>query len=148
MSVHDEFIKSMSKLPHGLKLPPPSMLELKLEYLEVKPREKMVAKLPFQERFTNPIGTFQGGLLAAGIDDVFGPLSYVSYAGPTMTLSLNVTYLKAFRPEMGHCLIEAQVLKITNNFIFMRADVKSPVGELLAHAESHVSKVKNEQPKI
>lgn len=147
MSVHEQFLKSMTNLPAGLNLPPSSMLELKLEYLEVKPGEKMVAKLPFQDRFTNPIGTYQGGFLAAGIDDVFGPLSYVSYGGPTMTLSLNITYLKAFRPDMGHCLIEAQVLKMTNNFIFMRADVKSPTGELLAHAESHVSKVKNE-PKL
>lgn len=141
MSVHDDFMKSFSALPKGLTLPPHSMLELKLEYLEVSPGQKLVAKLPFQERFTNPLGLFQGGFLAAGIDDVFGPLSFITAMGPTTTISMNVTYLKPFTKEMGHCLIEGSVLKMTKNFIFMRAKVKSPLGDLLAHAETHVNKV-------
>lgn len=55
-----------------------------------------------------------------------------------MTLSLNVTFLSAFKEDMGYCTISAYVLKQTKNFIFMRAEVKSPNDELIAHAESHV----------
>lgn len=143
MSVHEDWLKQLALFPGSLKLPPPSLAELKLEYLEIIPSKKMVAKLPFQERFTNPVGLYQGGFLAAAIDEVFGPLSYITHGAPCLTLSLNLTYLKGFSSKMGHCLIEAQVLKETNNFIFMRAEVKSPEGDLLLHAETHVNRIKS-----
>lgn len=139
MSVHSKFLESLKSFPVGnLQLPPNSMIELQLEYIDVEPGVKMTAKLPFQKRFTNPVGVYQGGFLSAGIDDVFGPLSFATAQGPTMTISMNTTYLGTFKEEYGHVMIYAEVLKKTKNFIFMRADVKSPSGELIAHAETHV----------
>lgn len=139
MSVHEEWLKKIKTFPQdNITLPPPTLSELKLEYLEIVPGSKMKAKVPFQKRFTNPVGVFQGGMLSASIDEVFGPLSYMTAGGPTMTLSMNVTYLGSFKEEMGFCTVEAVVLKKTKNFIFMRADVNSPNGDLIAHAETHV----------
>lgn len=139
MSVHQKWLEQLKTFPGNLQLPPPTLAELQLEYLEIVPGEKMSAKVPFQKRFTNPVGLYQGGFLSAALDEVFGPLSYVSSGSACMTLSLNVTYLGAFKDD--HCIIEAFVLKKTKNFIFMRADVKSPNGDLIAHAESHVKVV-------
>lgn len=138
MTAHEQFLQLLKNFPDSLTLPPPTLSELGLEYLELEPGKKMVAKVPFQKRFTNPVGLYQGGMLAACIDEVFGPLSYMTAEKACMTLSMNMTYLGAFKEEMGFCLIEAVVLKKTKNFIFMRADVKSPGGDLLAHAETHV----------
>lgn len=138
MNVHERWLSELKNFPGSLTLPPPTLSELMLEYTEIVPGEKIVAKVPFQRRFTNPVGIYQGGMLAACVDEVFGPLSYVTAKGPCMTLSMNVTFLGAFKEEMGHCFIEGIVLKKTNNFIFMRADVRSPTGELLAHAETHM----------
>lgn len=152
MSVHDEWLKSLEgykaqikKSGMDLALPPPSMLELGLHYLEIKPGVSMKAQLPFQDRFTNPIGTYQGGILAAGLDDIFGPLSYVTAGKPCMSLSLNMTFLKAFTKDMQYCVLEGFVLKQTKNLIFMRAEATSPKGDLLAHSESHVSILREEQ---
>ena len=153
MSVHQEWQEKMKSWKHELltqtgvdfQLPPPSQIELALEYLEVAPGSKIRAKLPFQERFTNPIHTYQGGFLAAGIDDIFGPLSYITAGRPCTTLSLNLTFLKAFTKKMGSVEIEGVVLQKTKSFIFMRAEVKSPDGELLAHAESHVAILRDDQ---
>lgn len=151
MSFHDEWMKSLSQMKNQLnaqgveiQLPPPSMLELGIEYLDVKPGKSMKGKIPFQQRFTNPIRTFQGGFLSAALDDIFGPLSYVSAGGPCTTLSLNTTFLKPFTDKMGHCFIEAEVLQKTKSFIFMRATVTSPDGVMLAHAESHVAILNND----
>jgi uncharacterized protein (TIGR00369 family) len=138
MTVHEEWLKNLEGFPGGLVLPPPTLKELGLEYLEVEPGVKMWAKVPFQKRFTNPVGLYQGGMLSACIDEVFGPLSYVTAMSPCMTISMNVTFLGSFKENMGHCLIKAGILKRTKNFIFMRADVESPNGELIAHAETHV----------
>jgi acyl-coenzyme A thioesterase PaaI-like protein len=140
-TTHEHWLDQLKNFPSDLELPPPSLKELELEYLEIIPGSKMVAKVLFQKRFTNPMGLYQGGILSGCIDEVFGPLSFLTANGPTMTLALNTTYLGAFKESMGHCLIEAMVLKKTKNFIFMKAEVKSPQGELLATSESHVKVV-------
>ncbi len=142
MSVHEEWLKSLKTFSQDLTLPPPSLKELGLEYLEIRPGEFMVAKLPFQEKFTNPVGIYQGGFLTAAVDEVMGPLSYLTAQSPCMTLSLNMTFLRPFTKEMSFCLIKASILSDSNNFIFLRAEITSPNGKLIAHAESHVTKVK------
>lgn len=138
MTIHNEFLKRLESFPGALTLPPPTLKELGLEYLVVESGVRMHAKVPFQKRFTNPVGFYQGGMLAACIDEVFGPLSYMTAGSACMTLSMNMTYLGAFKEEMQYCMIEATVLKKTKNFIFMRAEVLSPTGELMCHAETHV----------
>lgn len=152
MSFHDQWIASLTETKKQLnaqgidiQLPPASMLELQIEYLEAIPNKKIRGKVPFQKRFTNPIKTYQGGILSAAIDDHFGPLSYITAERPCTTLSLNVTFLKPFTEKMGHCFIEAEVLQKTKSFIFMRATVTSPEGDLLAHGESHVAILRDDQ---
>jgi acyl-coenzyme A thioesterase PaaI-like protein len=152
MSVHESWLVSLEKTKAQLnaqgidiQLPPPSQQELQIEYLEVIPGKKIKGKIPFQTRFTNPIKTYQGGILTAAIDDHFGPLSYITAERPCTTLSLNTTFLKPFTEKMGFCIIEAEVLQKTKAFIFMRAVVMSPEGDLLAHAESHVAILRDDQ---
>jgi acyl-coenzyme A thioesterase PaaI-like protein len=118
---------------------------LQIEYLEILPGKKMVGKIPFQKRFTNPIYTYQGGMLAAAMDDLFGPLSYITAERPCTTLSLNTTFLRAFTEKMGHAIITATVLNKTKSFIFMRAEVHSLDGQMIAHGESHVAILRDDQ---
>ncbi len=147
MTVHEEWLakltvykkKVQEQTGKELQLPPPTNLELKIEYLEINPGKNMIGKIPFQQRFTNPAGLYQGGFLAAALDEVFGPLSYITSGTVCMTLSLNLTFLKAFTPEMKEVLVEAMVLQKTKNFIFMRGEVRSLNGDPMAIAESHVS---------
>lgn len=147
MSVHQEWLKQIEKIKEQafsvtgkkLQLPPPSNDELQIEYLEVVPGQKMVAKIPFQQKFTNPAGTYQGGFIAAGMDEVFGPLSYITVNTFCMTLSLNLTYLKAFTANVPYVIISAEVLKKTTNFVFMRGEVRTPEGDIICIGESHVA---------
>ena len=152
MSVHDKWLQTLANMKgvfndQGLdiQLPPPSQLELQIEYLEVIPGKKIKGRVPFQKRFTNPIKTYQGGFLTAAMDDHFGPLSYITAEKPCTTLSLNTTFLKAFTESMGYCIVEAEVLQKTKSFIFMRATLTSPDGDILAHGESHVAILRDEQ---
>jgi uncharacterized protein (TIGR00369 family) len=145
MKFHDLWLKNVETFRQKLalqniplKLPPPSLIELGIEYLEVEPGEFIRGKFPFDERFANPLGTCQGGILTAALDEHFGPLAYLTADSPCPTLSLNTTFLRPFSAEMGYCLIEVTVLKKSSQFIFMRGTVTSPSGDILAHAESHV----------
>lgn len=151
MTVHEEWLEKLSdykkkvleQTGKELQLPPPTNLELQIEYLEINPGKNMIGKIPFQARFTNPAGLYQGGFLAAALDEVFGPLSYISSGTVCMTLSLNLTFLKAFTPAMKEILVEAIILQKTRNFIFMRGEARSLQGELISFAESHVSILKD-----
>jgi len=152
MSVHDKWLQTLTNMKGvfndqgiDIQLPPPSQLELQIEYLEVIPGKKIKGRVPFQKRFTNPIKTYQGGFLTAAMDDHFGPLSYITAEKPCTTLSLNTTFLKAFTESMGYCIVEAEVLQKTKSFIFMRATLTSPDGDILAHGESHVAILRDEQ---
>lgn len=143
MNTHQKWLEQIKTFNLGdLTLPPPTLQELGLEYIEIKPGQKMVAKVPFQKRFTNPVGLYQGGMIGACVDEVFGPLSYMAAGFATITLSMNMTFLGQFTEESGFIIIEAVVLKKTKNFIFMRAEVKNHQNELIAHAESHVKVLK------
>lgn len=153
MSVHDEWVKKLAVWKEDLRqktgkeflFPPPSNETLQVEYTEIVPGSKMTAKFPYQRKFANPIGTYQGGFLSAAIDEVLGPLSYITAGVPCMSLSLNVTFLRAFPETLGHVVIEGTVLQKTKSFIFMRAEVKSPAGDLIAHAESHAAVMREDQ---
>lgn len=152
MSVHQEWLaklkvfkEQLNALGVPIQLPPPSQQELQIEYLEIIPGKKIKGKFPFQQRFTNPIGTYQGGFLIAAMDDHFGPLSYSTAERPCTTLSLSSTFLKPFVAKMGHAIVEVEVLSKTKSFIFMRGTVTSLEGELLAHADSHVAILRDDQ---
>jgi uncharacterized protein (TIGR00369 family) len=143
MSVHTKWLESLKDFDHSLQLPPPSLKELNLEYIEIRPSEFMKAKLPFQDKFTNPTGSFQGGFLSAAMDEVFGPLAYLSFKTPGLSLNLNLTFLRPFIKSDEFCYLEAHVISMTNNFIFMRGEIKNQDRKLIAHAESHMTKAKS-----
>jgi uncharacterized protein (TIGR00369 family) len=152
MNAHENWLKQVKsykeeiqKMGLDLELPPPSLKEIGLEYVEVFPEKRILAKVPYQKKFSNPIGLYQGGFIAAALDEVFGPLSYMTAMRPCMTLSMNISYLKPFTEKMSSCFIDAVVLQKTKSFIFMRAEVKSLDEELLAHAETHVAILRDEQ---
>lgn len=153
MSVHTEWLERLKMWREDLKkktgkdflFPPPSNETLQVEYTAIEPGKRMVATFPYQRRFANPVGLYQGGFLSAAIDEVLGPLAYITAGTPCMTLSLNVTYLKAFPEAMKNVIVEGLVLQKTNNFIFLRAEVKSPEGEIIAHAESHAAVMREDQ---
>ena len=154
MTVHHEWLKAieqtklnLSKQGIQLQLPPPSLDELKIEYLEIIPGKIIKGKAPFQKKFTNPIHTFQGGFLTAIMDDHFGPLAYLSAGSPCTTLSMSMTFLKAFIEKDEYCLIEAEVMKKSKSFIFMRGIMRSINGDIFAHSESHVTILKEDQLK-
>ncbi len=153
MSTHEDWLVKLKSWKDELKqktgkdflFPPPSNETLQVEYTEIIPGSKMTGKFPYQKRFSNPLGLYQGGFLSAAIDEVLGPLSYITAGVPCMTLSLNVTYLRAFPESMGYVTVEGIVLQKTKSFIFLRAEVKSPAGDIIAHAESHAAVMREDQ---
>jgi acyl-coenzyme A thioesterase PaaI-like protein len=131
-----------------LILPPPVWHELGCEFIGFEPEKKLIARVPFNPRFTNPIGAYQGGLITAAMDNVWGPLSYMALKGPCVTVEMGTTFVRPFLAADEFMEVTASVTALTKNLAFMEGratSVKS--GKLLAFGRTQCMRVEARTPK-
>ena len=86
------------------------------------------------ERFLNPIGVIQGGLLAAMLDDTMGP-ALVATLGPGQfapTADLHVQFLRPARP--GRLTGRGRVVRRGKDIAFMAGELLDDSGQIVATA--------------
>lgn len=121
---------------HEHALPPPVFLDMQGQFLELDQEAGMlVAQFPVLERYLNPFGTMQGGMVAAAVDNTLGPLS-VQVAPPNVTRRLEMKYSRPATPDMGHIIVQARLLERRDRWLFLEADVRNPEGLRLAKAKA------------
>ena len=118
----------------SLDAPPPSFRELHGEFVEAEGGRRLKVRFPFDARFTNPIGTFQGGVLCAAIDNAFGPLSYLALKRPSVTLDLSTQFIRSFSAKDEYIEVEAKVVSVSSATLVMRAEVRNARNKLVATA--------------
>jgi uncharacterized protein (TIGR00369 family) len=118
----------------SLDAPPPSFKELHGEFVEVENNRRLKVRFPFDARFANPLGTFQGGVLCATIDNAFGPLSYLALKRPSVTLDLMTQFIRSFSPKDQYIEVEAKVVSISSATLVMQAEVRNAKNKLIATA--------------
>lgn len=115
----------------SLAIPPPTFKELGIELIDYQKGKSLKAKFPFQARFTNPMGIVQGGFISAAIDDVYGPLAYLCFEGPCVSLSMQTQYMRPFSSREGDLVVEAKVVKLTRQVLFLEATAVSTANNKL-----------------
>jgi acyl-coenzyme A thioesterase PaaI-like protein len=117
-------------------VPPPSFLLMDGEFVALDLETKILAaRFPVDERYLNPYGAMQGGLVAAAVDNTLGPLSML-VAPPNVTRRLEMKYSRAVRLEMGSLEVRAEFVSREGRWLEFRADARSLDGELLARAKA------------
>ena len=144
MSVHQEVLKSMQEMAAqfsgmgiALQLPPNSTKTMGTEYVEIEMGKMLTAKFLFNSQFMNPIQMFQGGLICAAFDEVFGPLTYMSAGRPVVTLEMSTSFVRPFTTKDEFITIKAEVVSKTKTVILLRAEAKTKEGKLVATATNH-----------
>ncbi|RHX81297.1 PaaI family thioesterase [Leptospira yasudae] len=122
----------------SLELPPKSFKEMRAEFVEFEGGKKIVVKIPYDDRFANPMGIFQGGMLCTALDNTFGPLSYLAARRPCVTTDLSTQFFRTFFPKDEYVLIEAKVVSKSPAMMTMQAEVRNPKNKLIAIATSSV----------
>ena len=86
------------------------------------------------ERFLNPAGTVQGGILAAMLDDTQGPALFGSTHGEIYapTIDFNVTFVKPARP--GDFVGKGRIVNLGKTIALTEAELFDDAGELVARA--------------
>lgn len=117
-----------------LKIPPPVFQEMKGELVAFDPIAKsLTVRFPVEERFQNPMGYMQGGMIAAAVDNVIGPLSFM-VAPPSVTKTLEMTYLRPVPASLDAITVEARLVSMEGRELLFTAEVRRGEETVLATA--------------
>lgn len=133
---------AMAAMAPGLRVPPPVFTDMQVEVLDYRPGEaethvgaRLTVRLPILERYQNPMGHVQGGVIAAMVDNAVGPLSYL-VAPPSATTQMTVTYFAPLTPDLAHVDVTATLTHRAGRTLVIDAEVSGPDGALLAAARA------------
>jgi uncharacterized protein (TIGR00369 family) len=101
------------------------------------------------DRFCNPRGTVQGGIVAALLDDAAAFAGIVALGEPGFIASMEIktSFLSAAMP--GTLLAEGRCLKMGRSSCFLEADLTDADGKLLAKLTSSAVPIRSPQkPKL
>ncbi|TGK01090.1 PaaI family thioesterase [Leptospira semungkisensis] len=129
--------EKFSKIAPNLIVPPPAFKELSGEFISYVRKKEMTCSFYVEPRFSNPMGVFQGGFLAAAFDNTFGPLCYLAAGKPTTTLELSVSYIRMIK-ENQKITVNARVVARGNQHIYLEGEAFDEEGKLLAKSTTQV----------
>lgn len=152
MSVHDEVLASMHEMAARfaargltLELPPASSRLLGTKYVAVEMGKSLSGRFEFNPAFGNPLKMYQGGMLGAAFDEVFGPLTYMAAQRPVVTLEMSTTFVRPFMAADGWIEVAGQVVSQSRTVLVIQGEARTRDGKLVAAARSHSLVLSDEQ---
>ena len=113
--------------------PPPASKMLGWTLQAIDPEEGTI-EIGFiaDERFANPQGFVQGGIIGAMLDDTHGPALFAMTEGRIypVTVDYHVSFIKAAR--FGHFTGRGRVVSMGKTIAFTEAELFDEEGELVA----------------
>lgn len=134
-----EFREGLGKLMASgqLKLPPPVFTDMEGEFIDLDLEAKtLTVRFPVLERYQNPMGYMQGGMIAAAVDNTIGPLSFM-VANPNVTKTMEMSYLRPISDSVETITVTAALESENGRDLTFTAEVKRSDGAVLALARSH-----------
>lgn len=119
----------------GITIPPNVFVEMGGSFIDYQEGVALTVRFPVQERYQNPLGLMQGGMIVAAIDNAIGPLSYL-VAPPSVTMQLTTSYLRKVTPQDAYIQVEARVVERSGKHLYLSAEVRNPAGKLVALANA------------
>lgn len=144
MTVHEDVMANMKVMAEkfaaagiALELPPQSNLTLATRYTGIELGTSLTAEIPYDRKFANPLGMFQGGFIGAAFDEVFGPLTYMAAQRPSVTIEMSTSYLRPFVAADEAIILKAEIVAKTRALLVLKAEARTKAGKLVATSTSH-----------
>jgi uncharacterized protein (TIGR00369 family) len=112
---------------------PSAAVTLGFEVVAVDPEAgTIVTSFVVGDAFLNPVGTVQGGFLAAMLDDTMGPALVATLAPGQFapTLDLHVQFLRPARP--GRFVGHGRIVRRGRDVAFLTGELQDDTGEVVA----------------
>ncbi len=126
----------------GLELPPKIFIDMDGEFIYFVEGESLTARFPVKERYMNPFGFMQGGMIVAAIDNTIAPLSYI-LAPPNVTKEITTIFKRPIKGSEPFIDVTASILEKTASYIILQAEVRNESGKLAAKGTAKCILVKN-----
>ena len=138
--MNKKLMDSLHKLSQrgDITVPPLSFIDLGGEILEYKEGEFLKTSFPIKEKYNNPMNITLGGYYSVFFDLTYGPFSFMEIQGPTISLDLNVSFIKPITTADKNIIIEARIVSRSKTFINMEAKAFKNDGTLLASSTSRM----------
>lgn len=148
-SAHEALIKQLLEafpsMP-GVEVPPKIFTEMQAQVISWDEAARQLrVRFPVQARYQNPLGMMQGGMIAAAVDNVFGPLSYL-VAPPSLTMQMNTSYLKSVGPDEEYIDVIGRLDLQTRRFLYLSAQVANAAGEVVALSQASFMILRGPRP--
>ena len=126
----------------GLELPPKIFIDMDGKFIAFVEGKSLTARFPVKERYMNPFGFMQGGIIVATIDNTISPLSYV-LAPPNVTKEISTIFKRPIKGSEPFIDVTASMLEKTAAYIILQAEVRNESGKLVAKGTAKCIFVKN-----
>ena len=140
MSLSEELIAMMQDnlegVEHYVQIPPPAFDDMEGEIIKFEQEDGLLTvRFPILQKYLNPFGNMQGGMIAAAVDNAVGPLSMLM-APPNFTRNLEMKYKKTINSDLGHITVIAKFVQQKKRFLYFEATVLDNLGNELATAKA------------
>ena len=138
--MNKNLMESMLKLSQrgDITVPPESFTDLGGEIIDYKEAETLKVSFPIKEKYNNPMNITLGGYFSVFFDLTYGPFSFMELQGPSISLDLNVSFIKPITPADKKIIIEAKIVNKSKTFINFEGKAYKDDGTLLASSTSRM----------
>ncbi|MDD1624116.1 MAG: PaaI family thioesterase [Methylococcaceae bacterium] len=126
----------------GMDLPPRVFSDMEGEFIDLVEGISLTARFPNKDRYMNPMGFMQGGIITAAIDNTVSPLSFM-LGSPNVTQTISTTFKRPIKKTDRFVIVKASMIEKTETHIVMQAEVKSDSGKLMANGVAKCVFIKN-----
>jgi len=117
-------------------IPPPVFILMQGEVIEFElDSGTLITRFPVLDKYLNPYGYMQGGMVAAAVDNTLGPLS-MAVAPPNVTRRLEMKYSRPVTPDLQYITVKGILVGRQDPQLTFSADVRDSRGMLLARARA------------
>jgi len=129
----------------GMELPPKIFVDMGGEFIDFIEEKSLTVRFPNKERYMNPLGFMQGGIIVAAMDNAIAPLSYI-LAPPNITKEINASFKRPVTQIDRYIDVTASVIKKTSAYIILQAEVRNEKGKLVAKGIARCVFIKARKP--
>ena len=123
------YLKCKIPLDSSIEFPPPIFKNMEGQFIEYVENKSLTARFPIKNRYKNPFGFMQGGMIIAAIDCTIGSLNFF-VEKPGFTTQLNNTFIRPIDSKEKYIDIVASVLEWTKRQIHAEAVVRNRAGKI------------------
>jgi len=144
MNTSDILSRMLSMVPQGagMELPPKVFLDMEGEFVDFVEGKSLTIRYPNRERYSNPFGFMQGGIITAAIDNTVSPFSYV-IAPPSITKEIVTKYKRPVKSTDEYIEVTATLITKTEKYLTIRGEVRNVDGKIVALGDATSVFIKN-----